>query len=113
MDTDRNLLFGVIALQADLIDPQQFIDACLLWSSRKDVPLAEVLIERHLVRVDVPAGTGFGPDLRQRVSRLPQRVERVRDLPALAVGPARRVGDEPVSHLPGFQGDLLDRFPGH
>src|SRR5271166_5169202 len=69
-------------------------------------PLAEVLIERRLVQVDVPAGTGFGPDLRQRVPRLPHRVERVRDLPALAVGPARRVGDEPVSHLTGFQGDL-------
>src|SRR5207249_3216411 len=35
MDTDRNLLFGVLALQADLIDPQQFIEACLLWTSRK------------------------------------------------------------------------------
>ena len=23
MDTDRNLLFGVLALQADLIDPRQ------------------------------------------------------------------------------------------
>lgn len=76
-------------------------------------PLAEVLIERRLVRVDVPPGAGFGPDFRQRVSRLPQRVERVRDLPALAVRPARRVGDEPVAHLPGFQSDLLDRFPGH
>lgn len=28
MDTDRNLLFGVLALQADLINAQQFIDAC-------------------------------------------------------------------------------------
>jgi PAS domain S-box-containing protein len=46
MDTDRNLLFGVLALQADLIEPQQFIDACLLWTSRKDVSMAELLIER-------------------------------------------------------------------
>jgi PAS domain S-box-containing protein len=29
MDTDRNLLFGVLALQADLIDAAQFIEACL------------------------------------------------------------------------------------
>ena len=46
MDTDRNLLFGVLALQADLIDTQQFIDACLLWTARKDVSIADLLIER-------------------------------------------------------------------
>jgi serine/threonine-protein kinase len=46
MDTDRNLLFGVLALQADVITPAQFIEACTLWSSRKDVPLAGLLAER-------------------------------------------------------------------
>ncbi len=52
MDTDRNLLFGVLALQADLIAPEQFIEACLLWTSRKDVAMAELLIERGWI---VPA----------------------------------------------------------
>jgi PAS domain S-box-containing protein len=52
MDADRNLLFGVLALQADLIDAQQFIEACLLWTSRKDVPLADLLIQRGWI---VPA----------------------------------------------------------
>jgi PAS domain S-box-containing protein len=46
MDTDRNLLFGVLALQADLIDSQQFLEACLLWTRRKDVSLADLLVER-------------------------------------------------------------------
>jgi serine/threonine-protein kinase len=46
MDTDRNLLFGVLALQADLIDCRQFVEACTLWTTRKGVPLAEVLVER-------------------------------------------------------------------
>ena len=46
MDTDRNLLFGVLALQADLITPPQFIEACTLWASRKETPLAELLVER-------------------------------------------------------------------
>src|SRR5260370_37603013 len=46
MDTDRNLLFGVLALQAGLIDSPQFIEACLLWTGRKDVPLADLLVER-------------------------------------------------------------------
>jgi hypothetical protein len=45
MDTDRNLLFGVLALQADLIDGDQFVKACTLWTARKDVPLPSLLIE--------------------------------------------------------------------
>src|SRR5262245_14353229 len=52
MDTDRNLLFGVLALQADLIDPRQFLEACLLWTSRKNVALPELLVERGWI---VPA----------------------------------------------------------
>jgi hypothetical protein len=30
MDTDRNLLFGVLALQIDLITPDQLVEACSL-----------------------------------------------------------------------------------
>jgi WD40 repeat protein/serine/threonine protein kinase len=44
--TDRNLLFGVLALQADLIDQAQFVEACSLWATRKQIPLAELLVER-------------------------------------------------------------------
>jgi hypothetical protein len=43
---DRNLLFGVLALQADLLDPARFAEACTAWSARKDMPLAELLVER-------------------------------------------------------------------
>jgi PAS domain S-box-containing protein len=46
MDTDRNLLFGVIALQAELIDAPRFIEACLLWTTRKSKRLADLLVER-------------------------------------------------------------------
>ena len=45
MNTDRNLLFGVLALQADVIDADQFIKACTLWTTRKQIPLADLLIE--------------------------------------------------------------------
>jgi PAS domain S-box-containing protein len=45
LDTDRNLLFGVVALQADLLDADQFIKACTLWTTRKDVPLSDLLVE--------------------------------------------------------------------
>lgn len=34
--TDRNLLFGLIAMQSDLIEMRQFVVACTLWGSRKD-----------------------------------------------------------------------------
>jgi serine/threonine-protein kinase len=46
MDTDRNLLFGVLALQADLLDVEQFARACTLWSAQKDTPLAELLVQQ-------------------------------------------------------------------
>ena len=46
MDTDRNLLFGVLARQADLIDDGQFARACSEWAGRKQTPLADLLLER-------------------------------------------------------------------
>jgi PAS domain S-box-containing protein len=46
MDTDRNLLFGILALQADLIDTGQFVEACTLWATRKSIPLAQLLLAR-------------------------------------------------------------------
>jgi serine/threonine-protein kinase len=46
MDTDRNLLFGVLALQADLLDAAQFAEACSAWAGRKEVPLADLLVQR-------------------------------------------------------------------
>jgi len=45
MNTDRNLLFGVLALQSDMIEPAQFVETCAAWAARKDVPLAEILVE--------------------------------------------------------------------
>jgi hypothetical protein len=46
MDTDRNLLFAVLALQADLLDRDRFVQACTLWTARKDVPIADLLVEQ-------------------------------------------------------------------
>jgi serine/threonine-protein kinase len=48
-DTDRNLLFGVLALQAGLLDANQFAEACSAWAARKDRPLAGLLVERGLL----------------------------------------------------------------
>jgi PAS domain S-box-containing protein len=45
MDTDRNLLFGVLALQADVLNSDRFIKACTLWTTRKEVSMPSLLIE--------------------------------------------------------------------
>jgi serine/threonine-protein kinase len=44
VSADRNLLFGVLALQAGLIDNDQFARAWALWAAQKDAPLADVLV---------------------------------------------------------------------
>jgi serine/threonine-protein kinase len=46
VDTDRNLLFAVLALQADLLDRERFVQACTLWAARKDTPIADLLIQQ-------------------------------------------------------------------
>jgi serine/threonine-protein kinase len=46
MAADHNLLFGVLALQADLIDPCQFAEACAAWAERRQGSLADLLAER-------------------------------------------------------------------
>ena len=61
--TDRNLLFGLIAMQSDLIEMRQFVDACTLWGSRKDTSLADILVEHGWLL----------PDDRQHVDYLLKR----------------------------------------
>ena len=51
-DIDRNLLFGVIALQDDFIDQAQFADVCAGWAMRMDRPLADLLKERGWLNDD-------------------------------------------------------------
>ena len=46
MGTDRNLLFAVLALQADLLDSARFVEACVAWTAQKGRPLADLLVER-------------------------------------------------------------------
>ncbi len=44
--SDRNLLFGVIALQLDFIEKDQLIDGLTSWASSKMQSLAEILVSR-------------------------------------------------------------------
>src|SRR5947209_5348807 len=43
---DRNLLFGVVALQGAYLDNDQFAEICAAWATRKSTPLADLLVER-------------------------------------------------------------------
>src|SRR4051812_38771113 len=45
-DSDRSLLFGLLALQNGLIDQADLIAAFQLWSKGRTRPLAQVLIDR-------------------------------------------------------------------
>src|SRR5207253_1747558 len=56
VDADRNLLFGVLALQADLLETAQFVQACTLWTTRNQVPRP---LERYaLTRLHATGGIG-------------------------------------------------------
>ncbi len=59
MNTDRNLLFGVLALQADLIDADRFAEACSAWAAKKAVPLADLLCDRGWITADERAHVEF------------------------------------------------------
>jgi serine/threonine-protein kinase len=52
MDTDRNLLFAVLALQADLIDRDRFVRACTLWAAHKERAIADLLLEQGWLTFD-------------------------------------------------------------
>ncbi len=43
---DHNLLFGAVAVQAELIDPEQLAAALTDWSANREFPLAQVLLDR-------------------------------------------------------------------
>jgi PAS domain S-box-containing protein len=50
--SDHNLLFGVLALQAGLLDPLQLADACSAWATRLDGTLADLLVQRNWLTLE-------------------------------------------------------------
>jgi hypothetical protein len=59
LDTDRNLLLGVLCLQADLLDATQFAEICTAWTARKDTSLASLLRERAWLTPEQEAHIDF------------------------------------------------------
>src|SRR5262249_31943131 len=48
--SDRNLLFGLVALKMDFVSREQLLDAMSAWLDRKADPLGLVLQERGAIR---------------------------------------------------------------
>ena len=46
---DRNLLFGILALQMDFITRDALVDAMGAWALSKNRPIEEILVERGAV----------------------------------------------------------------
>jgi hypothetical protein len=71
--SDQNLLFGVLALHAGLLDPLQFADACSAWATRLDCALADLLVERHWLTAEDRAEVErlLERKLRKQGTRLP------------------------------------------
>src|SRR5262249_33845490 len=46
MNADRNLLFGILAIQMDFIGQQDLIDAMHAWVMAKDKPLGRILLDK-------------------------------------------------------------------
>jgi eukaryotic-like serine/threonine-protein kinase len=51
-ETDRNLLFGILALQMDLVTRDQLVAAMNAWVIRKADPLAQVLVDQGALAAD-------------------------------------------------------------
>ena len=86
MDNDRNLLFGALAMQAGLIDADQFAEACSLWSSRRTTSLPEILCEhgwlvpQDRIHVDYLVERNlakFGGDARASLAGCPGQIRTV------------------------------------
>jgi len=63
VNTDQNLLFGVLALELEYIDIRQFAEVCCTWAAHKETELADLLVERHWI----------GAEERDEVQRLMDR----------------------------------------
>jgi serine/threonine protein kinase len=49
MDTDRNLLFGVVAFQNGAVDADRLAETCAAWAAEPSQPLANLFVNRGLM----------------------------------------------------------------
>ncbi len=70
---DQNLLFGIMALQMELIDRDQLIDALHGWAKAKDRPVGEILVDAGAI--DQVTCRLLGELLAKRIARHDGNVE--------------------------------------
>ena len=52
MDTERDLLFGVVAFQNGAVDADLLAETCAAWASEPIASLAEHFVDRGLITVE-------------------------------------------------------------
>ena len=52
VESDRNLLFGILALQNGLIEQPDLIAAFQCWTKERSRPMAQILVERGALTED-------------------------------------------------------------
>jgi eukaryotic-like serine/threonine-protein kinase len=86
MTSDRNLLFGALAMQAGLITADQFAKACSIWSARKGSSLPDILCEQgwlvpqdqtHVEYLVERKLAKFSGDVRESFAGLPGEIRSV------------------------------------
>jgi len=106
IESDRNLLFGILALQNGLIEQPDLIAAFQCWSKERSCPMAQVLVERGaLTEADRAMLDGLvrrhvekhGGDAELSLAAVPAPSALAEDL-RRAAGPDRDVEDS-LAHL--------------
>ena len=49
METERSLLFGVVALQSGAVDADGLAETCAAWAAEPTLPLADLMVDRGLM----------------------------------------------------------------
>src|ERR1700677_3771582 len=52
MDTERELLFGVVAFQNGAVDADRLAETCAAWASEPSASLADHFVDRGLITVE-------------------------------------------------------------
>ena len=52
MDTERSLLFGVVAFQNGAVDAERLAETCADWAAEPTLPLAELLVDRGFLTLE-------------------------------------------------------------
>jgi serine/threonine protein kinase len=98
VETDRNLLFGVLALQLDLIDREGFVNACGAWATRKEMPLPEVLVSLGLLTADDRREVERLMERRLRKHGGDVRASLAEAADHVVCGAVAAIGDDDLSH---------------